>query len=83
METMTQEVNRQVLLYAVQRKMFCDITGQILDVRDSVLVTGEKDGQTVVNLCVKGTAWDDGAEDAKAKAEDLGVVLDIIDGRNL
>ena len=82
-KTMEREVNKQVLLYAVQRKMFCDTTGQILDVRDSVLITGTKSGQTVVNLCIKGTVWDDGKADVEAVAEQNGVTLEVIDGRDL
>jgi len=81
--TIEQEVNREVLLYAVQRKIFCDISGKILDIDTAVLFLGTKDGENAVNIIMDGAVWDENGAASIEKAEALGIVPEIIDGREL
>ncbi|MFR9780430.1 hypothetical protein ACL02O_30825 [Micromonospora sp. MS34] len=75
-------LNREVLLYAVQRQIQCQRTGAILDVRTAVLATtvlGDKRGSWVLT----GEAWDEMEEWTRAKAAEIGATLEVIDGRKL
>lgn len=83
MNTITDTVNRELLKFAVQRNIFCRISGEVLDIRTAVLITGTKDGANVVNLCVTGEVFDNGRDDMIATATENGVTLEIIDGRAL
>ncbi|SCL70485.1 hypothetical protein GA0070606_5415 [Micromonospora citrea] len=75
-------LNRETLLYAVQRTIQCQRTGAILDVRTAVMVTtilGDKRGAWVLT----GEAWDEMEEWTRAKAAEIGATLEVIDGRKL
>ncbi len=82
MDTIEHEVNRQVLLYGVQRQIMCQHTGKILDVRTAVMVTIKTPAQTVVDVMDPGHY--DTIADAVAKVcEAKGYTLEVVDGRQL
>lgn len=70
-----EEVNHSLLLYAVQRQIFCKPCGSILDIHTAVLVTAD-DG----SACICGRCWDLAENHALKK---LGESANIIDGRLL
>ncbi|MFI7430733.1 hypothetical protein ACIBPB_27435 [Micromonospora sp. NPDC049836] len=75
-------LDRETLLYAVQRQITCMRTGVVLDVDKAVLATtilGEKRGAWVLT----GEAWDEMEEWTKAKVAEIGATLEVIDGRKL
>jgi hypothetical protein len=69
MTEMQTEVRRGVVLAAVQRAMFCALTGRCLDIDDAVLVTA-RDGSRASILT--GDAW-------RGLARDLADVADVIE----
>ncbi|MFG3602595.1 hypothetical protein [Micromonospora chersina] len=81
-EERQKHLDREVLLYAVQRTIQCQRTGAILDVRTAVMATtvlGDKRGAWVMT----GDAWDEMEEWTKAKVAEIGATLEVIDGRKL
>lgn len=78
-----QEVNKQLLLHMVQRHMFCDISGKILDVDDAVFITGNRGEEIVARHIMTGDVWDDGKARVEALATEAGFTLEVIDGREL
>lgn len=76
-------VNRAVLLAAVQRQMFCQGTGRVLDVRTAVLVTfkqGDKSGGAMV---LHGDAYDESWKTiVEEAAREAGYAVETIDGRD-
>ncbi|MBC9004107.1 hypothetical protein [Micromonospora aurantiaca (nom. illeg.)] len=75
-------LDRETLLYAVQRTITCQRTGVVLDVDRAVMVTtilGDKRGAWVLD----GEAWDRMEEWTKQKAEEIGATLEVVDGRKL
>ncbi|NLU77783.1 hypothetical protein HCA58_05105 [Micromonospora sp. HNM0581] len=75
-------LDRETLLYAVQRQITCERTGQVLDVDSAVMVTWVKGEQRVATV-LTGGAWDEVAEQVRAKVAELGATLEVIDGRQL
>ena len=83
METIERMANREILKYAVQRKMFHDCCGTIADVRKSVLVEAGRPGETrgfalfalYCHGCVDLTAVQDLTAD--------GYEVDVYDGKVL
>lgn len=76
-------VNRETLLYAVQRAITCAKTGRVLDVRTAVyyrVVNAEgKAGADVID----GAVWDIIGERIRAHCKAEGIELEVIDGRTL
>jgi len=68
-----------VLLFAVQRMIFCEVSQRLLDVRTAVLITGEG----VVPHVLDGEIWDQHAAEVLAAAEAEGFSPEVIDGRVL
>jgi len=77
-------VNYQTLLYAVQREMFCQDTGAILDVRRAVLSTVRLPDGAAVALIRTDEAFDrvGGVDLVKATADHFGGTYEVIDGRD-
>ncbi|WP_319461234.1 hypothetical protein [Micromonospora sp. RTP1Z1] len=81
-EVRQKYIDRETLLYAVQRTITCMRTGVVLDVDKAVMVTtilGDKRGAWVLT----GEAWDAMEEWTRAKAAEIGATLEVIDGRKL
>jgi hypothetical protein len=68
-----------VLLDAVQRQMFCQISGKILDKRKAVLVIPSVSGMVVMTADV----WDARKELATTEMGKAGVTFEVYDGREL
>jgi hypothetical protein len=77
-------VNHQTLLYAVQREMFCQDTGAILDVRRAVLSTVRLPDGTAASLIRTDEAFErvGGTEQVRAVADHFGGTYEVIDGRD-
>jgi hypothetical protein len=88
-DTILAQAQRQLVLYAVQRQIFCPDCSGILDVDDAVAYTPDHGGATVA--C--GPCWDKNIADAasqtgKTADEVLEILrgnddLALVDGRNL
>ena len=74
-------VNHALLVYGVQRQIFCQRTGDILDTRRAVMVTITK-GAARQGIMLTGEAWDEVAEDVRASAAEIGAVVEVIEGRS-
>lgn len=73
--------NRSSLLAGVQHQMFCRASSAVLDVRTAVLVTlVGPDGARGASVYT-GTAWDTLSTRLRPAAEELGVTVEVIDGR--
>ncbi|WFE47620.1 hypothetical protein [Verrucosispora sp. WMMD1129] len=81
-EERNRHLDRETLLYAVQRRITCERTGQALDVDSAVMVTGIKDGRRTAAV-LTGEAWDEVAEHVLAKLAEIGATVKVIDGRQL
>lgn len=82
-------INREVLLAAVMRQIFCQKTGRVLDIRTAVLTTitreADADRKAVnVSVIMTGEAFDavGGYDHAKATAATCGGTFEVIDGRD-
>lgn len=74
---MKDEINRGILLYAVQRKMFCPECKTVLDVRTAVHTSR---GASDAGVVTCGGCFDEVAEQF---GPEVRARLDIIDGREL
>jgi hypothetical protein len=77
----TVAVNREVLKYAIQRQIFCKVSGRALDIRTSVLVTITTASGTTGSDVFDGSVWDLRADTVTAACAERGWTLDVIDGR--
>jgi purine-nucleoside phosphorylase len=75
-------LQEETLRHAVMTKIFCQISGQVLDVRDAVLFTCTHNGNTGA-VVMKGDRWDAMSEGVLAKAAEIGAAVEVIDGRAL
>lgn len=84
-------INRAALLAAVQREIFCPISGMVLDVRTAVLIEVHRDtaeGDLMTGVVMTGAAFDAGGRkrvDALAATmaqRGVTVVATVIDGRD-
>jgi hypothetical protein len=71
-----KKVNRELLKYAVQRQIFCEFSGNVLDVRRAVLV--ETPGRAYV---VNTERWDEVKDDILGHPALAGKVT-VYDGRD-
>jgi hypothetical protein len=78
--SMANQINREVLRYAVIRHMFCQATGKLLDVKDAVLITGKDEKFAGI---LGGAAWDEIAETVIATLDAGGDEYEVLDGRVL
>lgn len=74
--------NREVLQHGVMRQIVCEFSGELLDVRTAVMVTTVKDDSRSAWVLV-GEAWDEVEPRLRAKAAELGMEVEVIDGRTL
>ncbi len=80
----TRAADREILKYAVMRTITCPITGVVLDIRKSVLLTFKRaDGTTAKSECVDGAHYDAVRESMTEKLATLGWTVDVIDGRQI
>jgi hypothetical protein len=71
-----KKVNRELLKYAVQRQIFCEFSGNVLDVRRAVLVeTGTR------SWVVSTDRWDE-VKDSILSLPELTGKVNVIDGRD-
>lgn len=75
-------VQEEALRHAIMTKIFCQISGQVLDIRDAVLFTCTHNGNRGA-VVMKGNRWDAMSEGVLAKAAELGAEVEVIDGRDL
>jgi len=67
---MIHETRRNAVLYAVQRAIFCPVTGHVLDIDDAYLITeNNRKGCSVLS----GNAWRKVAEGLKKSADEIEV----------
>lgn len=80
--SVTDAVQREALLYAVQREITCPYSGVILDIRTAVLVEGTyADGRAAGTHVLDGARYDTIAESLASGAADKDLTLVITDGR--
>lgn len=75
-------VNREVLRHGVMRQIVCERSGRVLDVDRAVMVTTVK-GDRRTAYVLDGDAWDEVEAQLRAKAGELGMDVEVIDGRTL
>ncbi|WP_124821915.1 hypothetical protein [Micromonospora ureilytica] len=75
-------ISREVLRHGVMRQIVCERSGKVLDVRTAVMVTTVK-GDTRCAYVLDGDAWDEVDPALRAKAAELGMEVEVIDGRTL
>lgn len=75
---LARQLGQALLRYAVQRYMFCQISGAVLDMRSAVLIDGSDNGLGM--MVVTARVYDIAAETLAAR---LGDDIDIYDGREL
>lgn len=73
--------DRLPLLYAIQREIFCERSGRVLDIGRAVLVIAHK-GEDTFSHVLDGPAWDEVSEDVTARLEAIGATVETIDGRD-
>ena len=73
--------DRQILLNAVMRQIFCERSGVILDISTAVLATAEKNG-AARSVVLAGPAYDEVRDELHRRAEEIGATMTVIDGRN-
>lgn len=73
--------NRELLRYAVGRQIWCPHTKTCLDVRTAVLVDAKRGGETVSSTVLAGDAWDKISTTALARLAEMGLDVEVIDGR--
>ena len=76
-----RKAQQMLLQAAVQRAIFCPITGRVLDMRTAVLVVPKQ--QTGRMVVIDGSVWDDQHEDVAAGAAAGGYEIEVYDGREL
>lgn len=76
---MSVRAQREVLLAAVQRAMFCQITGKVLDRASAVLVIPTQGGTVVMAAGV----WDERHLEVAETAAAANVAFEVYDGREL
>ena len=74
-------INRHLLKAAVMRQIICPRSNVVLDIRSAVLFTATAPDGKARCECIDGAAWDAIADTLTVKAAELGVTLEIIDGR--
>lgn len=75
-------VNRAVLRGAIARQIFCEKSGQILDIRTSVLVTITHQSGNTKAMALIGSEWDKISANAEVlKTKGIIKNIEIIDGR--
>lgn len=75
-------VDREALRHAVSRQITCMRSGVVLDVDRAVMVStinGDRRSAYVLD----GPAWDEVESQLRAKAAELGMEVEVIDGRAL
>jgi hypothetical protein len=82
MSDMERTANRAILKHAVMRKIYCDRTGQVLDTQTAVMVTATL-GPRVGTSVFAGSVYDTFRDSLAAIAAKEGVVLEVLDGREL
>ena len=77
-------MDREVLLYAVQRQIMCMAGGGVLDVRSAVLTTIKREGHPDTLMIVTGKMFDElgGRAHVHSVAEKYAGTYEIIDGRD-
>lgn len=76
---MSREGQRQVLLAAVQREIFCPVSKEVLDVRSAVLVIPSVGRSVVMTAAV----FDEKAEILVVGTAAADVTFEVYDGREL
>jgi hypothetical protein len=81
----TRTVNREILKAAVQKIMFCQVSQEVLDVRNAVLIEAHRGETLATRLIVTGDLYDSvvrkNVEESTGSLAD--VTLSIYDGREL
>lgn len=80
-DTTDLSTDRRVLKYAIQRAIFCPMSGRILDIRKSVLFTVTNAEGVAASKVVDGEVWDTLVDKLTAVATEQNVKLEVIDGR--
>lgn len=84
-DTFTREIQRQALRYAVQRAIFCPVTGEVLDMRRAVDVTVRRNGAIATTMVMAAHAWDTQGPAAMSAVSEAfpDATWEILDGREL
>lgn len=77
-------LDRMSLLHAVQDQIMCTAQGGILDVRDAVLTTIKRNGETLATLITTSAKFEElgGVAHVEAVTAKFGGTYEIIDGRH-
>jgi hypothetical protein len=74
-------VDREVLLFAVQRAITCPRSGVVLDVRTAVYYRVTNFAGKTGSDVVDGAVWDEIEQRTRAVCAARGITLEVIDGR--
>lgn len=85
MNELERRLNRETLRHAVGRTITCIVTGEILDVRNAVLVEAWRGDRLTTSLVVSAGAYDERvkANVASTSASRPDVRLVVLDGREI
>jgi len=78
-----RQVDRSSLRFYVQRAIFCQVTGKILDQRRAVAVRAEDSAGRGATIVMTADAWDASKEKMLANAAAAGLKTEVLDGREL
>jgi hypothetical protein len=78
-----RHIDKSSLRFYVQRQIFCQITGQVLDVRRAVALRAEDPAGHTATVVMTGDAWDASKEKVLANAAAGGIKTEVLDGREL
>lgn len=82
-EDVDKIIDREALLFAVQRQITCKRSGKVLDVRDAVLLTLVGANGKRAAECFAPEVWDKVDVNLRARAAEVGATIEVIDGRKL
>lgn len=76
---MIRRGQREVVKAAVQRAMFCQFTGHLLDMKRTVVLMSAEQGTVVL----EAELWDERKDAVAAALAKSGTTLEVYDGREL
>jgi hypothetical protein len=76
-------VEKETLKFHVQRAIFCQVTGRVLDVRRAVALRAEDPAGRTATVVMTGDAWDANKKRLLANAAAAALKTEVLDGRQL
>ncbi len=82
-DPMVVRINRETLREAAARAIFCPVSGRVMDMRRTIILTATREGATVARVALDASAWVEREASVRAGlvAKFPGVELAVLDGR--